>query len=89
MYDANGGMPDDGGDDEDIFGGNYEGCYPNHNNGYNEQYSNQEQEKGAKVPKMKTVEIMLAAVYTLISAGLSVIKFIHQIGKLTPQDEQS
>jgi hypothetical protein len=32
--------------------------------------------------KMKVVEILLAAIYTLISAALSVIKFIKQIDRL-------
>lgn len=32
--------------------------------------------------KVKTVEILLSAVYVLISAALSVVKFIKQIGKL-------
>ena len=31
---------------------------------------------------IKIIEVVLAAVYTLISAALTVIKFINQVGKL-------
>ncbi|GHU60610.1 hypothetical protein FACS1894171_2300 [Clostridia bacterium] len=39
-------------------------------------------EKEGAMPKIKVIELLLAAVYTLISAALSVVKFINQVGKL-------
>lgn len=38
--------------------------------------------KGCAMKKIKTIEILLSAVYVLIAAALSVVKFIKQIDKL-------
>jgi hypothetical protein len=38
--------------------------------------------KGKTMSKIKVIELLLAAIYTLISAALSVVKFINQVDKL-------
>jgi hypothetical protein len=38
--------------------------------------------KGKAMSKIKLIELLLAAIYTLISAALSVVKFINQVDKL-------
>jgi hypothetical protein len=36
--------------------------------------------------KVKTIKVILAAIYTLISAALTVIKFIEQVGRMRTQE---
>jgi len=40
------------------------------------------------MPTIKVAEIILLAISALITAAMSIIKFINQVGKLQPKSEE-
>jgi len=82
------GINNTGDNDNDISDYGNAACHNSSDRCCNDCCADCKAEKGGKMKKIKLAEIALLAVSALITAAMSGIKFVNQIGKLKLKTEK-